>query len=265
MQLSHIFIHPLKSAAPLSLGSVDIDPRGPRHDRRWMLVDDEGQFITGRKLGRLVTLGARPTPAGLQLHAPGHAPIRIPEPGPDAPRIEVRVWNDTVHAPLCDEAANRWLAQVLGMPARLVHMDAPAQRPAAGGTGEVSFADSSPVLVLSARAVHDLSQRIGRHMAIERFRPNLVIDGLPAHGEDRWARIRIGGVGFEQVKPCIRCAFTTVDPRTGERDADGEPLRTLAGYRRREQGVSFGVLMRPTGPGRVQLGDRIEVLESTQG
>jgi uncharacterized protein YcbX len=93
-----------------------------------------------------------------------------------------------------------------------------------------------------------------------RFRPNFVVDGAPAHAEDGWSRIRVGEVEFEVGKACVRCAFTTVDPELGDRDPAGEPLKTLIGYRRGPEGVTFGRNLIPRSPGTVRLDDPVEVL-----
>lgn len=269
MLVTHLYTHPLKSAASLSVGGLEILPRGPAHDRRWMVVDASGRFVTGRTLPQLVRVHARPVPGGLLLDAPGRAGLHVPAPAADAAHVEVEIWGDRVRAPLAAAEAGDWLSAYLGQQVQLVHMDRDAVRPVdpahARAGDEVSFADGFPLLLLSARAVHDLGERIGRRMDITRFRPNIVVGNVQAHAEDRWRRLRIAGIEFEVAKPCTRCAFTTVDPSTGQRDGDGEPLRTLSAYRRSGKGVDFGVLLIARGEGRLQLGDRVEVLERLPG
>lgn len=266
MLVTHLYTHPLKSAASLPLGDLQIEPRGPAHDRRWMVVDASGLFVTGRSRPELVRVRARPVAGGLRLDAPGRVGMEVALPGTGARHMEVEVWGDRVRAPLAAPEAADWLSAHLGQPVHLVYMDRDAVRPVSATHGkpgdEVSFADGFPLLLLSARAVHDLGERVGRRMDITRFRPNIVVGNVPAHAEDQWRRLRIGGIEFEVAEPCTRCAFTTVDPLTGQRDEDGEPLRTLATYRRSPKGVDFGVLLLARGEGRLQLGDRVEVVES---
>lgn len=266
MQVSALYRYPIKSSAALACTSLRIEARGPVEDRRWMLVDEEGRFLTGRQLPMLVRLRAEPTSIGLDLQY-GSNSLSVPMPPASAPRLRVRVWKDEVDAALADAGAHVWLSAQLGRPVRLVRMDAASRRPVHPDYGtaedEVSFADGFPLLLLSESAVDALSSRVGRPMDVRRFRPNLVISGCIAHAEDGWRRIAIGGIAFDLVKPCSRCAFTTVDPDRGERDADGEPLRTLTRYRRSGDGVTFGMNLIPRGAGVLRLGDTAEVLHGS--
>lgn len=263
MQLSALYLHPLKSAAPLACDVLDIEPRGARHDRRWMLVDADGRFVSGRELGALLRLQARPIDAGLQLDWQGER-WQVPLPAEGSTRIGVTVWKDRVEAALADPASQRWISDRLQRDLRLVYMDPAARRAVdpryASDTDEVSFADGFPFLVLGRSSMDELNRRIGRELAITRFRPNLVITGAEPHAEDGWRRIRIGEVEFELVKPCVRCVFTTVDPDSGERDASGEPLATLKTYRRSDKGITFGINAIARGQGRITIGMPVERL-----
>jgi uncharacterized protein YcbX len=264
MHLSAIHVYPIKSCAPLSPGEAAVETRGLAGDRRWMLVDDSGRFITGRQVPRTVLLRATPKASGLQLEAPGAAPIAVAFPPADAARHTVTVWKDSVQAPDAGDAVAQWLHGVLGRAARLVYMDAAAVRPVKPGRGqpgdEVSFADGYPLLAISQAALDGLNARLAAPVPMLRFRPNLVIEGAAAHAEDGWRRVRIGAVEFEGVKPCVRCVFTTVDTGRGAPDPSGEPLRTLKTYRRTEDGVTFGLNLIPRGRGTVRVGDAVEVL-----
>ncbi|HWS26725.1 MAG TPA: MOSC domain-containing protein [Xanthomonadales bacterium] len=263
-RLAAICVYPVKSCAANELESAQVEPRGLTHDRRWMLVDDHGRFVTGRQLPRLVQV--RATPQGhdrLRLEAPGMALIEIAAPA-DAQRIAATVWDSAVSAADAGPEAARWFSDYLGRPVRLVHADAAMQRPLDLSYGlpgdEVGFADGYPLLALSRAATDELSARAGRELGWRRFRPNLLIDGVPAHAEDAWRRVRIGMVEFDVVKPCVRCVFTTIDPDTGVAETDGEPLTTLKGYRRGAKGITFGQNLIARGAGAIRLGDPLEVL-----
>lgn len=264
MQVSQLFIFPLKSAAGIALPSIDVEPRGPRDDRRWMLVDAQNRFVSGREIGALVKLSANASERGLALRW-GDETLQVEYPADHAERCEVTLWDDQVDAALASDAAATWLSDRLGRPLRLVYMDARSHRPVSTshvqGEHEVSFADGYPLLLLSAAAVREVDRRAGGGIDARRFRPNIVIEGSEAHEEDRWKRLRIGDIEFLNPKLCVRCVFTTVDPDSGLRDSRGEPLRSLKEYRRSDRGIIFGVNLIALGTGRIQLGDPVQVLE----
>jgi MOSC domain-containing protein len=262
MQLSSLYLYPIKSTAPLEVETALVEPRGLRSDRRWMVVDATGRFITGREMPRLTLVSARPSVHGLSLEAPGMPSLQVPFPEADT-IVHVVVWkSDLAARPVV--AADAWLSEFLQQPVRLVHMDAGVTRPMTDvhsqAGDEVSFADAFPLLLISRAALDGLNARLEKPVSMLQFRPNLVVDDAPAHAEDDWKRIRIGDVEFDVAKPCTRCVFTTVDPLRGERDPDGEPLRTLIGYRRSGDGVTFGQNLIPRSLGTLRTGDAVTVL-----
>jgi uncharacterized protein YcbX len=263
--LSALAIHPVKSCAALPLDVAQVEPRGLAGDRRWMVVDPDGRFLTGRQLPRLVLLVARPRRDGIALSAPGMAPLIVPAPRADGPRRSVGVWKDTVDAVGAAPEADAWLSRFLDRPVHLVAMDPPARRavdPRYARVGdEVSFADGYPMLLIGQSSLDALNARLAQPVPMARFRPNLVVAGAAPHAEDGWRRIRIGGVEFELVKDCTRCVFTTVDPARGEFDPAGEPLRTLVGYRRGPAGATFGRNLIARGTGTLRVGDAVERLD----
>jgi uncharacterized protein YcbX len=262
--LAAIHIHPVKSCAPLALASAAVEGRGLAHDRRYLVVDADGRFLTGRQLPQLTLLRALPVAGGLALDGPGMPALTLAAPEGNPERIAVTVWDDAVDAAACEPAVDAWMSRFLGRPVRLAYMDHMAQRAvdlAYGRDGdEVGFADGYPLLLLSQAAQDGLNARLARPLPITRFRPNLVIEGCDAHAEDGWRRIRVGAVEFDLVKPCTRCVFTTVDGERGAFADDGEPLATLKGYRRGPRGITFGQNLIARGLGTVQVGDAVEVL-----
>jgi uncharacterized protein YcbX len=265
MQLSSIHVYPVKSAAPMTSDVARVESRGLEYDRRWLVVDTNGRFLTGREFARMTLIRAQPIDGGLQLDAPGMPTLRVGTAESNA-TVPVTIWRSQVGARPMDARASTWLGEFLGRPARLVHMDASVRRsidPEYAQPGdEVSFADGFPLLLISRAALDGLNARLDRPVSMLRFRPNLVVDGALAHAEDSWKRIRIGEVEFDVAKACTRCVFTTVDPDVGERDPEGEPLRTLIGYRRTPDGVTFGQNLIPRSTGTVRIGDRVEVVDA---
>jgi uncharacterized protein YcbX len=231
-----------------------------------MVVDAaSGVFLTQRDEPRLARIAPALVDAELALAAPGVGQVRVRLAATDGPRRRVRVWRyegDGVDQG--DEAAG-WLSQLLGRAVRLVRTPPghprrvnPERSPV---PAPVAFSDGYPFLVVSQGALDALNARLPAPIPIDRFRPNLVVDGCAPHAEDGWRRIRVGAVELLLVKPCDRCAVTTVDQRTGER-AGAEPLRTLARYRRRDGAVWFGQNAVALGVGRLELGTPVEVLET---
>ncbi len=263
MHLAGLYLYPIKSSAPRAVETAVVEARGLQHDRRWMVVDADGRFLTGRQLPRLTLVRAQPGPHGLSLDAPGMPSLEVPFPLTGT-TVPVSVWKSDIAARPTDASADAWLSGFLQQPVRLVHMDDGVVRPMTDvhsqAGDEVSFADAFPLLLVSQAALDGLNTRLARPVSMLQFRPNLVVDGVPAHAEDGWKRIRVGDVEFDVAKACTRCVFTTVDPMRGERDPDGEPLRTLIGYRRTPDGVTFGQNLIPRSPGMVHVGDAVELL-----
>ncbi|MBS0487888.1 MAG: MOSC domain-containing protein [Proteobacteria bacterium] len=262
--LASIHVYPLKSCAPLTLGVARVEARGLEHDRRWMVVDADGKFITGRKHPRLTLIRAAPDAGGtLHLHAPNMPQLHL-SPACASSRMDVEVWGSHVAAQTASPAADDWISTFLGIRARFAHMDEACLRtvdPDHSQPGDiVSFADSYPLLAISQAALDQLNSRLTHPVPMLRFRPSIVIAGTQPYAEDGWKRVRIGGIEFDVAKPCIRCLFTTVDFERGEFDPSGEPLRTLLTYRRTPKGVSFGQNLIARGTGTLRVGDMVEVL-----
>lgn len=175
------------------------------------------------------------------------------------------IWRDTLRVPDAGAAAAAWVSDFVGKPTRLVQVPLERARATEAGYGkdddQVAFADGFPLLLIGQASLEDLSQRVGRPLEMLRFRPNLVIEGSSAYAEDGWKRVRIGDIEFRLVKPCARCILTTIDPQTGERSADREPLATLQQYRAQEDGAMFGQNLVNDSNGRLEVGMPVTVLE----
>lgn len=262
LTLTALYRYPVKSLAGQSFDSLMVDVRGPRLDRAWMLVDPQGRFLTQRQLPRMVLL--RPTlgeSGRLTLSAPGMPDLAVGDSG-DV-RGPVRVWDDEVTAAYVDPKADAWLSAFLGQACRLVRLPDDVRRAVdpdyATAHDQVGFADGFPFLLISQASLDDLNRRLDGALPMLRFRPNLVVQGCAAYAEDGWRRIRIGGLTFRVAKPCSRCVIPTIDLESGVRG--DEPMRTLLGYRRRDNKVYFGQNLLHDGEGRLSVGATVEVLE----
>lgn len=247
-RIASLFIHPVKSCAGLAPRRVRVVETGLEHDREWMVVDGNGRFVTQREEPRLALvrpqLGAGTRT--LTLSFPGLEPLRVAVEGQGRP-VEVTCWRSRCAAWDAGEDAASWLSAALGRPLRLVRFDPSRPRLSSRErTGEVAapnlFSDGYPLLVLSQASLDDLNSRLERPLGVERFRPNLLIDGVEPYAEDRIREIDAGPVTLRLVKPCTRCVITTTDQSRGARDGE-EPLRTLRAYRldRELRGVVFGM------------------------
>lgn len=252
MEISGLFVYPVKSGAAVAVDSWPLGERGLRHDREYMVVDSDGVFVTQRKVPRLALLSATPgeplsvrTPAGSATAVPGA-------------RRRVRVWEHTGDALDCGDDVAQLLSDLVDFPCRLVRIPADHDRPTEVGGGQVGFADGFPLLLTTESSLADLNARLPRPLPMNRFRPSIVVSGSPAWDEDEWLRLRIGTVHLDVVKPCERCVTTRVDQATGVR-GDGEPLRTLATFRKVAGGLLFGQNAVHRTLGQLRVGDAVSV------
>ena len=261
LRLSAIHLYPVKGIRGVTVAGAHVAAAGLQGDRRWVIVDDGGQFISQRSHPGLALITGAFDGRALTLAATGRPTLPVPVPDGKT-RLDVTVWRDTVSAAAAPEA-DRWLADVLGQQVHLAYMDESCVRPVSSDSGRsgdtVSFADGYPLLVISRASLDDLNARLEHPVPMDRFRPNLVIDGCPAFAEDRWTRFRIGTATFRHAGLCARCSVTTVDQRTGRRNSP-EPLRTLATYRREGDGVVFGVNLIPETCGEISTGDAVSII-----
>jgi uncharacterized protein YcbX len=275
LRLTALYVYPVKSCQGLAVASAAVDAHGLVGDRRFLVVDAEGRFLTQRAHPRMALIETALTADSLILSAPARGSISVPRPstfdlGPST--LRVTIWRDPVTADDCGDEPAAWLSAFLGLPCRLVHAGAAYSRPLPARKlpstldvrlstrHEVSFADGFPFLVIVEESLADLNARLGAPLPMNRFRPNLVVAGAAPYAEDIWGRFRIGGVVFHGATRCGRCVVTTTDQLTAGRGQ--EPLRTLATYRRDAGGdVMFGRnLIHETKTGRLAVGDAVELL-----
>ena len=245
--ITGLHIYPVKSCRGISLTTAELTGRGLAHDREWMVVDAEGQFLTQRALPRLALIETALTSDSLRLTAPGEAKaLELSLVGRDLPRCRVQVWRDDCDAFDEGSAVAEWLSKFLGKTVRLVRFDPTHRRLSShqwthGMDAENRFSDGYPLLVIGEESLENLNSRLDVALPMNRFRPNIVIRGLGPHGEDDAGLLSGDGFELRLVKPCDRCSITTTDQTTAV--VGKEPLRTLATYRRDAalNGVTFGM------------------------
>jgi len=265
--LTGLFLYPVKSLGGYAVPEAEVTPRGLRHDRRWLLVDERNRFMTQRQTPEMALLQVAPAYNGFLLshrERPDLLPLYVPfEATPDQ-TLFVTIWDDLVWAWRGTPQADEWLSEALGRHCRLVYMSDMVRRevePERNPAGKlVSFADGYPFLLLGENALADLNARLPAPVPMNRFRPSLVFGGGEAYEDDTWADILVGDLPFRVVRGCGRCVLTTIDQQTARKSPVSEPLRTLATYRQAEGNVLFG--QNVTGPdsGRLRVGDALTVL-----
>lgn len=257
--VSSLNIYPIKSCAGIPVSIAVIDRRGFRNDRRWMIVDSTGKFLTQRVLPRLSLVKTSIEPYSLTVTGPSMAPLDLPVELSGSPTTEVEVWGDRVQALQAGPEARAWFSQFLGIDCQPVFMPESSSRVVdpqnSSQERPISFADGFPFLLISEASLEDLNSRLPEPILMNRFRPNIVVRGCDPYAEDSWKSIRIGGVRFQVAKPCARCVTTTVDQAKGT--AGKEPLHTLSLYRNRNGKVLFGQNLTHEGTGMLRVGDQV--------
>ncbi len=258
--LSGLYVYPIKSCAGIMLDSAELSVTGLRNDRRWMLVDEAGEFMSQRVHPRMALISTYLSDEQLTVSAPGMPDLLIPLRQESGNLIDVEVWGDVNKGTLVGGEADRWFGEFLRFPCRLVRKPDDDPRPVdsiyAQSGDQTSFADGFAFLLISEASLDDLNSRLEDPLPMNRFRPNLVVRGCDAYAEDRWGRLHIGGVPFRVAEGCPRCAITTTDQETGERGK--EPLRTLATYRKFDGEVYFGRNLIHDALGTVRVGDSVQ-------
>jgi len=258
-----LYVYPVKSCGGVQLDAARVTATGFEWDRRWMVVGEDGRFLSQREHPRMALVRVRIAEDRLLLSAPHLVDLAVPLERDEESAVRVTVWNDECDAVDEGGAAARWFADHLGIGARLVRLADDNARPlgatAAQPGDRVSFADAYPFLLLSQGSLQQLNRRLNLPVPMDRFRPNIVVDGCKPHDEDSWGSVRIGDVDFAVVKPCARCVVTTTNQQTAERGP--EPLQTLATYRLEDRQVLFGQNLVHRGSGTVRVGDQIVILE----
>lgn len=266
LQLSEIWIYPVKSLAGIRLEKSRVTQRGLEYDRRWMLVDEKGVFVTQRKYPQLVLFQPKIDGGFMQIShkdaTKGSVSFSLSQNNENQP-IEVQVWEDCVVAAEVDEEVSGWFSGILGFNVRLVYMPENSLRkvdPDYAITSDdiTSFSDGFPFLIIGQSSLDDLNLRLKEKVTIQHFRPNFVFTGGEAYEEDVWVEFTIGSLAFYGVKPCSRCIMTTVNPKSGT-FAGKEPLYTLTKYRKVGNKVIFGQNVIAKDEGVLKINDSINV------
>ncbi len=264
MKVQDLYIYPVKSLGGIRLDEALALQKGFEFDRRWMLVDESGKFISQRVEHRLALLQASTNGDGITIQHKQNPEISISIPFQQSSIgcMVVSVWDNLVEANHLGKEQDDWFSEFLGKPCRFVFQPETGKRPVslkyAENQEQVSFADAFPYLLISQASLDELNSRLAVPVPMNRFRPNIVVSGTQPFEEDSWAEIQVGEVRFKVAKPCARCVLTTVDQETGTKGT--EPLATLAQYRSIDNKVMFGQNLIALNRGIIRAGDPVKVL-----
>ena len=266
LKLSEIYIYPVKSLGGIHLDVANITTRGLENDRRFMLIDEKGRFMSQREHPQLAIFQTKIEDTFLKVtHKKTGQILSINlSSNSQLTPLSVTIWDDETYAIEVSNDASLWFTQILEIPTRLVYMPEESQRktdPQYSLTGEeiTSFSDGYPILIIGQSSLNDLNNRLANPVNINRFRPNFVFtDGEPFE-EDNWHEFAVGNIRFFGVKPCARCIMTTIDQETGEKKGK-EPLLTLNKYRKAGNRILFGQNVLISQLGTVSVGDDVTVI-----
>jgi uncharacterized protein YcbX/ferredoxin len=264
--LQSLHIYPLKSAAGIALSNSWVDDYGLNFDRRFVITDANGQFITARTEPTLCLIKVNLSEHGLVLTAPNMPALHISYQKLSQTYKTITVWTDDIQAQYGHEDYDLWFSQYLNAPCQLLYFGERSQRLVSNSQKQVAFADGYPLLLISQASLDDLNSKMSlpsnQKISMSQFRPNIVVDDCEAFAEDSWQHIRIGEVEFEVAKPCSRCIFTTINPQSAEINQQQEPLNTLKNHRQVASGdVMFGQNLIALNQGSIKQGDEIVILK----
>jgi uncharacterized protein len=259
--LSDIYIYPVKSLAGIRVASWPVVKTGLQHDRNWMLIDSERQFLSQRRLPRMALIKTAITDNQLILTTPSMDRLSLELNPKTGEVINSTIWHDQVATLAVSDAADEWLSRFLQMDCQLVYQPETAIRPVnpdfARAEDQCALSDGFPFLVISENSLAALNKAMQLDLPMARFRPNLVISGCESYAEDSWREITIGDIGFRLPKPCSRCSVPTINPETAE--TGKEPLATLNKLRKWDNKVYFGQNALHDRCGILSVGDVVEV------
>jgi len=240
--LSDIFVYPVKSLSGIKVSTWQVNDKGLLHDRKWMLIDNNNQFLSQRRLPKMALIKTQLTETELILSTATSGSISLSLFPLNGSEIISTIWSDQCLAKTISKAANQWLSDFLGIECKLVYQPDSVTRPVdpnyANANDKVNFADGFPFLITSEASLNSLNQAMELDLPMQRFRPNLVISQCESYAEDSWRQISINNINFRLPKPCSRCSVPTINTETAE--TNKEPLTTLSRLRKWNNSVYFG-------------------------
>ncbi len=278
IKISQLWTYPIKSLPGISLTHSTLLAKGLEYDRNWMLVDENLNFMSQRKYPQMALINIAIEEYGLRLTHKDMPPMIVPWVNTEIETFQtltVKIWNDECSALHINSAIDNWFGEILSIDCQLVYLpdenERYVDRDYAFNKEQTRFSDGFPLLLISEASLLDLASRIPPSeqipLTMKNFRPNLVVSGCEPYAEDHWKNFSLKGVEFLVAKPCSRCIVTTIDPSTGVRSADQQPLKTLLSYRKKANKVLFGqnILFKYKLAQTLELGDSLTINDDIEG
>lgn len=256
--VKEIYIYPIKSLAGISCEKATAEEMGFEHDRRWMLLDAENQFITQREYPIMSQFYPQISDGKITVTFEDKKHEFSVNENLDI-LIKTNVWDDKSEVVEVNKSTSEWFSKQLGFECKLVKIikngDRKHESSRLKETFNVSLADGYPYLLIGTESLDFLNEKLEDKITVLRFRPNIVITSYKAHEEDEFDTFKIGEVHFKNVKPCGRCIMVNNDPQKGI--VKKEPLKTLSKYRVVNNSVLFGTNIVSLNSGIISVGDQI--------
>jgi uncharacterized protein YcbX len=264
-QITELYIYPIKSLGGLKLDSAIVTDRGLKHDRRWMLIDDNNRFISQREFAQMALLKTSITNEFLVVtNTYNNNSINITLTPEKKDVITVSVWDDRCLAQPVSDEVDAWFSEALKTNVRLVYMPNDSQRfieaNYAVDNEITSFSDAFPFLLIGQSSLDDLNDRLDNPLPINRFRPNIVFTGGEPYFEDIIDKFTVNGITFNGVKLCARCNMITINQNNAT--SSQEPTKTLATYRAKNKKIYFGQNLIHAGTGTIAIGDELKLIST---
>lgn len=263
LRISELTVYPIKSARGIAVDTMTLGKLGPDFDRRWMLIDQNGKFITQRQQAKMCLIGTQLKDQHLIVSAPTMPDLEITHTHSlDQALRQSTVWGTAVTGYDCGDDVAEWFSAFLEKPCRLIYMPDDGERKvdtAYANDGErLAYADGFPLLVASQSSLDDFNSKLGIKIGMERFRPNIVISGCEPYAEDHWQKLCIGDIELSLVKPCSRCIIPSIDPQSATKQM--EVNEALMRHRRRGNTTFFGQNALYQQFGTIHVGDDVTIL-----
>ena len=259
--VKELWIYPIKSIGGMCVDNAMALPEGFQYDRRWMLIDENGQFVTQREHFKLSTFSSTIADNKLIISHKGET-IDTPLDQTTPDTVRVQVWSSKLKAQEVNPDVSNWFSVKLSMKVTLVKMTDISKRPrrlfVPPYKTTLSFADGYPYLILGAESMNELNAKLDHPVLPDRFRANIIVSSSIPHEEDKWKGLNAGNAQLQVIKPCARCVMITVNQQTGK--TGKEPLKTLAAYRKKRNKIYFGANAICTKDGIISVGDRLEIM-----